>query len=85
MDILNEINECAKEVVCQSSFPFMNDIEKVVEMDMKDINKRINQEVCYKVLEELTDKKLMFEYINCDSVKNRIKKLSDILKKNKSI
>jgi len=46
---------------------------------MEDINARIKQEVCYKTLEELTDVKLMCEYKDCNSVKNEIKKLSDVL------
>lgn len=48
---------------------------------MEDINARIKQEVCYKTLEELTDAKLMCEYEDCNSVKNQIKKLSDVLEK----
>ena len=48
---------------------------------MEDINARIKQEVCYETLEELTDTKLMCEYKDCNSVKNEIKKLSDVLGK----
>ena len=51
------------------------------ELSMEDINARIKQEVCYETLEELTDKKLMCEYKDCNSVKNEIKKLGDILDK----
>jgi hypothetical protein len=51
------------------------------ELSMEDINTRIKQEVCYETLEELTDAKLMCEYKDCNSVKNEIKKLSDILRK----
>jgi len=51
------------------------------ELSMEDINVRINQEVCYETLEELTDAKLMCEYKECNSVKNEIKKLSDVLGK----
>ena len=51
------------------------------ELSMEDINARIKQEVCYETLEELTDAKLMCEYKDCNSVKNEIKKLSDILEK----
>jgi len=50
-------------------------------LSIEDINTRIKQEICYKTLEELTDAKLMYEYINCNSVKNEIKKLSNILEK----
>jgi hypothetical protein len=48
---------------------------------MEDINQRIKQEICYKTLEELTDTKLLNEYMKCNSVKNQINKLYDILKK----
>jgi hypothetical protein len=51
------------------------------ELSMEDINTRIKQEVCYETLEELTDEKLMREYKDCNSVKNKIKELSDILEK----
>ena len=48
---------------------------------IKDINKRIKQEICYETLEELSDTKLISEYKNCNSVKNRIKTLEEILEK----
>ena len=51
------------------------------ELSMEYINARIKQEVCYETLEELTDAKLMCEYKDCNSVKNEIKKLSDVLGK----
>lgn len=51
------------------------------ELSMKEINSRIKHEICYKTLEELTDKKLMMSYKNCISVKNKIKTLGDILEK----
>jgi len=51
------------------------------ELSMEDINARIKQEVCYETLEELTDAKLMCEYKDCNSLKNEIKKLSDVLGK----
>jgi len=51
------------------------------ELSMEDINARIKQEICYETLEELTDAKLMCEYKDCDSVKNEIKKLSEVLGK----
>ena len=51
------------------------------ELSMEYINTRIKQEVCYETLEELTDAKLMPEYKDCNSVKNEIKKLGDILEK----
>lgn len=51
------------------------------ELSMEDINARIKKEICYKTLEELTDKNLMCEYKECDSVKKEIKKLGDVLEK----
>lgn len=49
------------------------------ELSMEDINTRIKQEVCYETLKELTDEKLMCKYKDCNSVKNEIKKLNDVL------
>ena len=49
--------------------------------DIQEINTRIKQEICYKTLEELTDKKLMSIYTECDSVKNKIKQLENVLEK----
>ena len=43
------------------------------------INVRIKQEVFYETLAELTDAKLMSQYKECNSVKNQIKKLSELL------
>lgn len=51
------------------------------ELSMEDINARIKQEICYETLEELTDAKLMREYTVCNSVKNEINKLGDVLDK----
>jgi len=51
------------------------------ELSIEEINSRIKQEICYETLENLTDEKLMSEYKNCNSVKNEIKKLSDVLEK----
>ena len=58
-------------------------VELIIEpkLSIEDINARIKQEVCYETLEELTDAKLMSEYKDCNSVKNEIKKLSDVLEK----
>jgi hypothetical protein len=50
-------------------------------LSMEDINARIKQEICYETLEELTDAKLMREYTDCNSVKNEITKLEDVLAK----
>jgi len=48
---------------------------------MEDINIRIKREINYEILEELTDVKLMDEYKECNSVKNEIQKLSEVLSK----
>jgi len=48
---------------------------------MEYINARIKQEVCYETLKKLTDAELMCEYKNCNSVKNEINILSNVLKK----
>ena len=51
------------------------------ELSMEDINTRIKKEICYETLEELNDAKLMCEYKDCNSVKNKIKKLGEVLEK----
>ena len=48
-------------------------------LSIEDINTRIKKEICYETLEELTDSKLLNEYKECNSVKNEIKKLENIL------
>lgn len=62
----------------------MTDQAKIIierELSMEEINARITQEICYETLEELSDAKLMYEYKECNSVKNQIKKLGDVLEK----
>jgi hypothetical protein len=51
------------------------------EMSIEEINCRIKNEICYETLIELTDEKLMCQYNECNSVKNEIIKLKDILEK----
>ena len=48
---------------------------------MEEINERIQQEICHKTLQDLSDKNLMGEYIECKSVKNKIKLLENVLEK----
>ena len=48
---------------------------------MEQINARIKQEICYNTLDELSDEKLLYDYKNCHSVQNEIKKLADVLEK----
>ena len=45
------------------------------------INTRIQSEICHKTIEDLTDAKLMYQYKDCNSLKNNIKKLSNVLGK----
>jgi len=51
----------------------------MAEQNIETINTRIKQEICYETLAELTETKLMSQYKECNSVKNEIKKLSEIL------
>jgi hypothetical protein len=48
---------------------------------MEEINKRIKTEICYTTLAQLTDTHLLDDYKKCNSVKNEIIKLNDILDK----
>jgi hypothetical protein len=48
---------------------------------MEKINARIHQEICHKTLEELTDVKLIGEYMEYYSVKNQIRILGYIVEK----
>jgi translation initiation factor 2 beta subunit (eIF-2beta)/eIF-5 len=47
------------------------------------INRRIKNEICYDTINQLKDDHLMSDYKNCLSVQNQIKKLQNILQKNK--
>jgi hypothetical protein len=49
------------------------------ESKMEEINKRIKTEICYETLNEMSDISLMCEYKQCNSVKNAITKLENIL------
>jgi hypothetical protein len=48
---------------------------------MEEINKRIENEICYETIDKLKDENLLSEYMKCKSVKNEIKKLENILDK----
>lgn len=50
--------------------------------DVNYINERIQQELCNDTVTRLTDMELMPEYMKCDSLKNKIKKLQNILTEN---
>ena len=42
---------------------------------MEEINNRIKQEICYKIIQDLSDECLINQYKECISVKNEIKKI----------
>lgn len=50
-----------------------------ITLSMADINARIQNEICYETIAELSDEKLLGEYTNCNSLKNKIKSLEDVL------
>jgi hypothetical protein len=51
-------------------------------MNIEIINKRINEEICYKTLEKIDDKNLLNEYKQSKSLKKAIEKLDKILEEN---
>ena len=55
----------------------LNNIENIKEniIDLKYINNRINDEICYDTIDKLKDSYLLNEYKECKSVQNEIKKL----------
>jgi len=61
----------------------MTDLSKGFEEKLKLINDRIDEEICQKTLDSLTDTKLLDTYKECSSVKKSINKLKNILKKHK--
>ena len=46
-----------------------------------EVNNRIEKEICYNTLNNITDKALIDQYKECNSVKNKIHNLSNILDK----
>jgi len=52
-------------------------------LSVDSINERIKKEVCETTIDKLTDENLIEEYKECESVKNEVEKLKEILKKNK--
>ena len=61
----------------------MTDLSKEFEEKLKLINDRIDEEICQKTLDSLTDTKLLDTYKECSSVKKSINKLKKILTKHK--
>ena len=61
----------------------ISNVKKIefINITLKEINERIKKEICYETIKSLTDENLMSEYKNCCSVKNKIKKLGDVLEK----
>lgn len=51
------------------------------EFNLEYINNRIKQEICYNTLSQLSDDNLINDYIECNSVKNKIKTLGNIVNK----
>lgn len=49
---------------------------------LKEINDRINKEICSETLKKLTDENLMNEYMKSESVKRSIENLKEVLEKN---
>ena len=56
-------------------------MENPKKLDLKYINTRIKNEICYETIDKLKDSYLLNEYKECKSVKNNIKKLIDVLVK----
>lgn len=56
-------------------------METPKKLDIKYINNRIKNEICYDTIDKLRDTYLLDEYKECKSVKNNIKKLIDVLVK----
>ena len=50
-------------------------------ISIDEVNTKIKEDICRKTIEKLCDTKLMPEYKECDSVKNEIMRLSNILGK----
>lgn len=50
-------------------------------MTIDEVNVKIQEDICYKTIEKLSDANLMTEYRESPSVKKEIRKLSDILGK----
>lgn len=46
-----------------------------------EINLQIKKEICYKTIDKLTDKSLLHEYIESDSVTNKVERLTKILQR----
>ena len=51
------------------------------EINLYDINKRIENEYCHKIAIELTDERLIDKYRECQSVKKSVNKLNIVLSK----
>jgi hypothetical protein len=57
-----------------------NDTDEQKELTEKDINKIIKEQICYDTIEQLKDDNLLNEYLECDSVKESIETLVNVLK-----
>jgi hypothetical protein len=68
---------------------YYNTINQIIhnvrrELSIEEINTRITQEICHETLDKLSDTNLMGDYVECDSVKNKIAKLNHVLMKHTS-
>ena len=72
-------NHMNPEIITETKLISTSAIKRDVFTD--EINSRIKEEICYKTLEQLTDVNLMDEYKSCNSVKNEIQKLGNVLEK----
>lgn len=79
LKINGKSNHMTPEIITESSVIPTRAIKRDVFID--EINSRIKEEICYKSLEQLTDVNLMDEYKSCNSVKNEIQKLGNVLEK----
>ena len=70
--LIKENNTLLKKEICYDKSPSLS---------MNDINIRIEKEICYDSILKLTDAELLCDYEKSNSVKNKIKKLENILDK----
>jgi hypothetical protein len=78
LEIPHKRNHMEPTIITKSKM--MNHVNKH-DLLIEEINARIKQEICYESLEKLTDANLMNEYKECNSVKNEIQKLGNVLEK----
>ena len=75
-DIDNLENLLKDKLVIKDEIKDTEELENI-----KYINNRIKEEICYEIINQLTDNELLPDYKNCKSVKNNIEILGNILQK----